>query len=286
MAIEIKHAFTSAKGDGGDATLVRPSNWNAAHTTSIATNKLVGRTSPGTGSFEEIALSALVAAALDETTGAAFLSALGVGGFDTGDVKWTLNSSATAGWIIVNSAVFTLSKSGSGGSYAAADAEPLYTALWNSTTNTEAPVSSGRGANAAADFAAGKTITLPPLPGRAPIGAGSGSGITTRVNGGSGGAETHALSTAELASHYHSAAMYDPTHVHGVSHNAAAANSSTTGGGAFSIGGSTASIGISGAATGVRVNSANGLDTTYSAGSGTAHNNMPPWVALTVKVKL
>jgi hypothetical protein len=28
----IKHAFTSTKADGGDATLVRPSNWNADHT--------------------------------------------------------------------------------------------------------------------------------------------------------------------------------------------------------------------------------------------------------------
>lgn len=28
----IKHAFTSAKTDGGDATLVRPSDWNASHT--------------------------------------------------------------------------------------------------------------------------------------------------------------------------------------------------------------------------------------------------------------
>lgn len=27
----IKHAFTSGKADGGDATLVRPSNWNASH---------------------------------------------------------------------------------------------------------------------------------------------------------------------------------------------------------------------------------------------------------------
>lgn len=27
----IKHAFTSAKADGGDATLVRPLNWNADH---------------------------------------------------------------------------------------------------------------------------------------------------------------------------------------------------------------------------------------------------------------
>src|SRR3990172_8306501 len=27
----VKHAFTSPKADGGDATLVRPSNWNAEH---------------------------------------------------------------------------------------------------------------------------------------------------------------------------------------------------------------------------------------------------------------
>lgn len=28
----VTHAFTSPKADGGDATLVQPSNWNAAHT--------------------------------------------------------------------------------------------------------------------------------------------------------------------------------------------------------------------------------------------------------------
>ncbi|KKL04051.1 hypothetical protein LCGC14_2619940 [marine sediment metagenome] len=27
----VKHVFTSPKADGGDATLIRPSNWNAAH---------------------------------------------------------------------------------------------------------------------------------------------------------------------------------------------------------------------------------------------------------------
>lgn len=31
MTTQIKHPFTSAKADGADATLVRPSNWNAAH---------------------------------------------------------------------------------------------------------------------------------------------------------------------------------------------------------------------------------------------------------------
>jgi hypothetical protein len=30
--VTVKHAFTSAVADGGDAALVRPSNWNANHT--------------------------------------------------------------------------------------------------------------------------------------------------------------------------------------------------------------------------------------------------------------
>ena len=36
----IKHAFTSEKSDGGDATLVRPSNWNADHTGRIGKTQL------------------------------------------------------------------------------------------------------------------------------------------------------------------------------------------------------------------------------------------------------
>jgi hypothetical protein len=32
----VKHAFTSAKADGGDATLVKPSDWNAGHVTPFA----------------------------------------------------------------------------------------------------------------------------------------------------------------------------------------------------------------------------------------------------------
>ncbi len=31
----VTHIFVSAKSDGGDATLVRPSNWNASHTGTI-----------------------------------------------------------------------------------------------------------------------------------------------------------------------------------------------------------------------------------------------------------
>ena len=57
MAVSLKHAFSSAKTDGADATLVQPSNWNAEHTLQLATNRLLGRTTAGTGVVEEISVA-------------------------------------------------------------------------------------------------------------------------------------------------------------------------------------------------------------------------------------
>ena len=54
MTVSLKHAFTSAKTDGADTTLVQPSNWNAEHTLTMGTGKLLGRSTAGTGSAEEL----------------------------------------------------------------------------------------------------------------------------------------------------------------------------------------------------------------------------------------
>lgn len=59
MAVSLKHAFVSAVPDGGDPTIVQPSNWNAEHALEIDTGKLLGRTTSGTGPVEEIAIDAL-----------------------------------------------------------------------------------------------------------------------------------------------------------------------------------------------------------------------------------
>jgi hypothetical protein len=56
MAISLKHNFQSAVADGGDTSLVQPSNWNAEHNLTLATARLIGRTSSGTGSAEEISV--------------------------------------------------------------------------------------------------------------------------------------------------------------------------------------------------------------------------------------
>lgn len=72
MAISLKHAFTSAKSDGGDTSLVRPSNWNAEHNLTCATAVVLGRTTAGTGAVEELNINLLddpiVIACSDETT--------------------------------------------------------------------------------------------------------------------------------------------------------------------------------------------------------------------------
>lgn len=56
MAISLKHLFASPKTDGLDPTLVQPSNWNAEHVLTQASDRLIGRYSAGTGASQEIAL--------------------------------------------------------------------------------------------------------------------------------------------------------------------------------------------------------------------------------------
>jgi hypothetical protein len=56
MAISLKHAFQSAKADSGDASLVRPSNWNAEHTITLDTARLIGRYTAGNGAAQEVTL--------------------------------------------------------------------------------------------------------------------------------------------------------------------------------------------------------------------------------------
>jgi microcystin-dependent protein len=291
MTIQIKHAFVSAKGDGGDATLVRPSNWNAVHSTSMASGQLIGRLTAGVGVFEEIPISAYMAGLLAAPDAATLAGLLGL--FDTGDVKYTFKTSAPAGWIFMQGGLgvgagngCTIGSAASGAVIRAnADTLPLYTLIWNGCSDAVAPVSGGRGASAAADFAANKMLTVPYLTGRSPIGAGAATasaGLSARNLGQSYGEENHLLLTSEMPSHFHSAGISDPGHTHG--HNALT-GSTTTGGGAFGAGGNGAAT-ISAALTGVRVMSPNGLDTTYSAGGGAVHNTIHPVMALNVLVKL
>lgn len=57
MAVSLKHNFTSAKSDGADATLIKPSNWNEEHVLTLATDRLLGRDTALTGAAEEITVT-------------------------------------------------------------------------------------------------------------------------------------------------------------------------------------------------------------------------------------
>jgi microcystin-dependent protein len=100
------------------------------------------------------------------------------------------------------------------------------------------------------------TFNLPDLRGRAPIGAGTGSGLSARTFGGKVGAETHTLSSAEMPSHAHAHVVY------------ARADLGAASGGD-----------ISGLHSGVTSTNS------WAAGGSGAHNNMPPSLVLNFIVK-
>lgn len=82
----------------------------------------------------------------------------------------------------------------------------LFCRLWYNFDDTACPVSTGRGANAVADWNAGKTLTFFTMQGRMPIGIGNGAGVpplTPRNPGYSGGEESHTMTLAELVTHHH-----------------------------------------------------------------------------------
>lgn len=174
--------------------------------------------------------------------------------FTTGDVKLTLKTVADSGWVMMNDG--TIGNTGSGATTRAnADTNALYVLLWTNCADAEAPVSSGRGASAAADFAAGKTITLTKAMGRAFGVAGAGSGLTSRVLGLATGTETTSLSIAQLAAHTHDTRAFDAA-----------------------IGGSTLAGGPGAAIT--------PAITSTSTGSGTAHTSMQPTSFIQAMIKL
>jgi hypothetical protein len=190
-------------------------------------------------------------------------TAVAASGGITGQVVDYVGSTAPTGWVFLDGRSIG-NASSAATSRANADTEDLFTLLWNSMADAQAAVSGGRGANAAADYAANKRITLPDARDRVIAGKGNMSGSSanrlTNQSGGvegdtlgvAGGAETHTLVTNEIPAHTHL------THV-----------------GTKSAGSANCLI-----PTG-------GTDTTVgSTGGGAAHNNVQPTLILNKIVKL
>ena len=222
--------------------------------------------------------AASAAAALVSANDAA-ASAASILAFTTGDAKLTLKATADSGWIMADDG--SIGNGASGASNRAnADTEDLFTLLWDNVSDTYAPVSSGRGASAADDFAANKTITLTRTLGRSLGVAGAGASLTSRALGEYLGAETHALTEAELASHTHTATVTDGGHSHTQTYlTSGAGTGNSVSGGAFVAGQTNATNTTASATTGITVANS-------STGSGTAHNIMQPTSFWNVMIKL
>lgn len=128
-------------------------------------------------------------------------------GIPTGCMMMYGATTAPTGWVRANGR--TIGNASSGATERAnADTSSLYSFLWTNYSDSVCAVSSGRGASAAADYAANKTIGLPDLRGRAFFGlddmgnsaaARLGTAISNvTTNGQSGGSEVMTIAQANL----------------------------------------------------------------------------------------
>lgn len=92
------------------------------------------------------------------------------------------------------------------------------------------------------------TFNVPDMRGRAPIGVGTGTGLTARAMGATVGAETHTLTEAEMPAHTHS-------------------------------------LGVNAAGSGIESGGEFGTGSSGSTGGGGAHNNMQPSLAVNFIIK-
>ena len=215
-----------------------------------------------------------------------------ISGIPTGCMMMFGATTAPTGWVRCNARTIG-NASSSATERASADTESLFTFLWTNYSDTVCPVGGGRGASAAADYAANKAIGLPDLRGRALFGLDdmgnsaaarlAGATIDQTTNGASGGADTVTLVEANLPSHTHSfsaTTSTDGSHTHTVS----------VGPGTGEDGGSqlrrndTSNGSTSTSSSGSHSHTVSG--TTGSAGSGTAVDKLPPAFLTTFIIKL
>jgi hypothetical protein len=133
--------------------------------------------------------------------------------WDTGDIRLTTAShvygdSAKSGWVWMRDTTIG-DASSNATELADDDTHSLFLWMWTRFTDANAPIytSAGtlstRGATAAADWSAHKSIQLCYSIGRAIGVAGTQVGLTSRTIGDHVGEETHTQSIAEMASHNH-----------------------------------------------------------------------------------
>ena len=211
-------------------------------------------------------------AELDNSTKLATTAYADRAAWKTGDMKLTFSTVADTGWVIADDG--TIGNAASGASNRAnADTANLYSKLWGQVSDTFAPVTGGRGANAAADFAANKKIALTKMLGRLLLIAGAGAGLTSRALGETLGGETFTIASGNLPQL--GVTITDPTHLH------TASPVGTSGGAAAGGGGNQqfTTISTSSSATGITA-------TANTGGANTAINKMNPVSGVKIMIRL
>lgn len=239
----------------------------------------------------------------------------------TGDIKDRYGVGSHPGWVRMNGRTIG-SAASSASERANDDCEALFAFLWTQDANLA--VSGGRGANAAADWAAAKTIALPDHRGRSRLALDDlGNTAAGRLSGGLfafgnattlgsyGGEASHVQTNAEMVPHIHpvSASMdtqgnhahggstsTDGDHFHGLTYNVQPGYTLTSNGGAVNnVGGAGNTTGFTGATgahfhsiqtntTGAHVH--NITVSMSSQGGGAAMNWLPPFILVSTYIKL
>jgi len=174
--------------------------------------------------------------------------------FTTGDSKFTLKATADPDWIMYTADGTIGSATSSATIRANADCQDLFEFLWDTFSDSQCSVDTGRGGSAAADWAANKRIHVPIIYGRvlaAPDATYPAATTTGEIN--------HALTPAENAAHNHGISPTESSVI-----NAGALGSLTFGPGGYQD----AELAI------------------LNSGSGTGHNNMQPTYFMNVMIKL
>jgi len=120
------------------------------------------------------------------------------------------------------------------------------------------------------------TFNVPDLRGRSPLGSGTGTGLTARTIGQTGGEENHALTSAENGSHTHTATVTDPGHQHTYQRDYTQGSGPITVGWVQAAGAYSSQVDSN--TTGISVTNAN-------SGSGTGHNTMHPFTVTNFIIK-
>ena len=198
----IKHTKVSAAGAPANPAKVGGPDWNADHdlsglttddvATEGATNKWFTESRVRSAVLTGLSLVTSTVVASTDTVLAAIgklqaqITSLLPGVAKTGDFKMRMAATADAGWIAGIGQ--TIGNTGSGATLTGADYLALFTLWWTDYSNAQLPIltsagaGSTRGASAAADWSAGKRLTVFDMRGRFGRVAGTINGLTF-VNG-------------------------------------------------------------------------------------------------------